>query len=337
MNNQITDKIEDLQMLDALQKAVKFEDVQAKQTTCYTCLEKYEMGDDIDRAAIPDTWQCSKGHTVESIGWEWADVAADWHVVHKLVKAGFAAIHRKSNKHTEYRLNDREYVRKLVVSDTKPLQSQTKPSKLFSSIVGYDDVKALLTNVIESDKVLHVLLVGPPASAKTIFQLEIERLPNAYFMIGSNATNAGITSLLFNHDVRYLIIDEIEDMKSEDAAVLLTIMESQRIVETKYGRTRSKNLHLSVFASCNSTAKIRKALMSRFFVMNFKQYTYAEFIAVAQHILPVPKEFAANIAVMVWHKLGSRDVRDVIKVYKLLPANTEKDLQWVISILTKYH
>ena len=42
-----------------------------------------------------------------------------------------------------------------------------RPEPLFDSIVGYDDVKKLFQMSLSSDKPVHILLVGPPASAKT--------------------------------------------------------------------------------------------------------------------------------------------------------------------------
>jgi Holliday junction DNA helicase RuvB len=50
----------------------------------------------------------------------------------------------------------------------EPLASRTvKVEPLFDSVIGYDDVKRLFSMSIESDKPVHILLVGPPASAKT--------------------------------------------------------------------------------------------------------------------------------------------------------------------------
>jgi hypothetical protein len=40
---------------------------------------------------------------------------------------------------------------------------------LFDSIVGYDHIKRLFRIVLDSDSTIHILLVGAPASAKTMF------------------------------------------------------------------------------------------------------------------------------------------------------------------------
>jgi hypothetical protein len=39
--------------------------------------------------------------------------------------------------------------------------------KIFEDIVGYDDIKKVFRMALKSDEPIHILLVGPPASAKT--------------------------------------------------------------------------------------------------------------------------------------------------------------------------
>ena len=45
------------------------------------------------------------------------------------------------------------------------------PEDLFSIIIGYDDIKAMMRKALELEAQVHWLLVGPPASAKTLFLL----------------------------------------------------------------------------------------------------------------------------------------------------------------------
>ncbi|MGI0016549.1 MAG: hypothetical protein ACREBU_24265, partial [Nitrososphaera sp.] len=59
---------------------------------------------------------------------------------------------------------------------------------LFESIVGYNDVKKLFGMSLSSDKPVHILLVGPPASAKTLFMLECMKLERSFFTLGSHST-----------------------------------------------------------------------------------------------------------------------------------------------------
>ena len=68
----------------------------------------------------------------------------------------------------------------------------------------------------------------------------------AYFTIGAHSTKAGMLNYLFEKRPRFLLIDEIEHMPAKDQAVLLSLMQSQVISETKYRRTRQTQLKCSV-------------------------------------------------------------------------------------------
>ncbi len=49
--------------------------------------------------------------------------------------------------------------------------------ELFSNIVGYEDIKKLFhLSLYSKERPVHILLVGPPASAKTLFMLECMKL-----------------------------------------------------------------------------------------------------------------------------------------------------------------
>ena len=48
--------------------------------------------------------------------------------------------------------------------------------KVFSKIEGLDDIKEMMLRALESPERAHTLLTGPPASAKSLFMLEIEKL-----------------------------------------------------------------------------------------------------------------------------------------------------------------
>src|SRR5918994_4302349 len=85
-----------------------------------------------------------------------------------------------------------------------------KSEPLFDSIVGYGDVKRLFQLSLSSEKPVHLLLVGPPASAKTLFMMECMKLERSYFTLGSHSTKSGMLEYLFAKRPRYLIIDEIE-------------------------------------------------------------------------------------------------------------------------------
>jgi Holliday junction DNA helicase RuvB len=70
---------------------------------------------------------------------------------------------------------------------------------LFDDIVGFDDVKSLFEMAIEAERPVHLLLCGPPASAKSLFMRSLTKLERSYYAVGSSSTKSGIFDYLFEH------------------------------------------------------------------------------------------------------------------------------------------
>jgi holliday junction DNA helicase RuvB len=73
---------------------------------------------------------------------------------------------------------------------SKLISIQSEP--FFEEIIGYDHIKRLFRMALDSDSAIHILLVGPPASAKTMFLTSLMQLKNSYFSDGANSTKAGM-------------------------------------------------------------------------------------------------------------------------------------------------
>jgi holliday junction DNA helicase RuvB len=212
-----------------------------------------------------------------------------------------------------------------------------KSEPLFESIVGYDDVKRLFQMSLTSEKPVHILLVGPPASAKTLFMLECMKLERAHFTLGSHSTKSGMIDYLFEKRPRYLIVDEIEHMPMRDQTALLSLMETGIVSEMKFQKTRSTQLRTWIFATSNGTDRMLTPLLSRFVVLRFKQYSFGSFLEVCIHILGregVSEDIARAIADVSWTKLKSKDIRDCIKMGRL--AKTKGDVEWIAQTLKTY-
>jgi holliday junction DNA helicase RuvB len=212
-----------------------------------------------------------------------------------------------------------------------------KSEPLFDSIVGYTDVKRLFELSFSSEKPVHLLLVGPPASAKTLFMIECMKLERSYFTLGSHSTKSGMIDYLFNQRPRYLIVDEIEHMPMKDQTALLSLMETGILAETKFQKTRNTHLKTWVFATSNSTERMLTPLLSRFVVLRFKQYSFGSFQEVCTHILGcegIQSDISTAIAEVVWTKLKSKDIRDCIKIGRL--AKTKEDVEWIAKTLRSY-
>jgi Holliday junction DNA helicase RuvB len=208
----------------------------------------------------------------------------------------------------------------------------------FENIVGHSDIKLIFNKAILSDRAIHILLVGSPGSAKTMFLTEIMRhYKSSYFVVGINTTKAGLVNQLFERRPKFLLIDELEKMSITDQTSLLHLMETGIISETKINKTRQMELTSWVFATANSCEKIIEPLLSRFLVLEIPEYTFEEFREIAVSRLAkenVDKYFAGTIAEKVWNELDSRDIRDVIKVARL--ARTAKEVSFIIRMMKRY-
>ena len=76
----------------------------------------------------------------------------------------------------------------------------------------------------------------------------------------------------FENPPRFLLIDEIEDMKDPDQEALLSLLQDGCLVEKKVSKTRRIDFTCSVIATCNETKVLRKPLLSRFAIIEFKAY-----------------------------------------------------------------
>ncbi len=207
----------------------------------------------------------------------------------------------------------------------------------FENILGNDDIKLILNRAILSERPVHILLIGRPGCAKTMFLIEMmRRLKNSYFIVGSNTTKAGLVNQLFEKEPKYLLIDELDKMSKNDQVSLLHLMETGIISETKVKKTREMRLTSWVFATCNNTNKIIEPLLSRFVVLGVPKHSFEEFVRIAVSRLGkenIDKFTAMFIAKKVWHELGSKDVRDVIKVARL--ASSIEEIPFVVRMLNK--
>lgn len=331
--NQKIEILEDKDMLEALENAIQYEKNHPPYTTCMGCGQKGFQ----NPHEVPKNWACSKcGAHNNYLGWEWHDVAYDYHVVNRLRKAKLVEISHKSNNHTNYSIINTNYAIQVVENSKSSVEKSTDNTEyteenidsLFSDIVGHDSLKKILKKAILKGIKNHMLFIGPPASSKTLFQLAIERLPGSVFITGSNISKAGLTELLFDWDVKYLLIDEIEEIKQEDQDMLLTFMATGRITETKFGKTREKHLDTMVIGSCNRVKKLKPQLYSRFMPVYFEQYSESEFIEIAKNVLTrngKTPELAEKIAKKVWKRLGSRDIRNVVNIAPFIDNEVEID------------
>jgi Holliday junction resolvasome RuvABC ATP-dependent DNA helicase subunit len=221
-------------------------------------------------------------------------------------------------------------------------QSETEED-LFDTIIGYSDIKKILMKCIMSSETepMHVILDGAPASAKTMFLLAMQkklRAEGVYFVDCSSATGPGLVDYLFENDVKFLLLDEVEKMPKSNQNVLLNVMETGMLTSTKVRKTRSKKMNLSIYATTNEIDALSKPFRSRFMEFSLPEYTYRDFCDIAVKLLSARyghgEELSLKIADTVWNKNNSRDVRDMLQVAQL--TKTIDDLDFVACTLQKY-
>jgi Holliday junction DNA helicase RuvB len=235
-----------------------------------------------------------------------------------------------------------DFIKKLktVYEVPEPLSVRERYLRVFSKIEGLDDIKEMMLRALESPERAHTLLTGPPACAKSLFMLQIEKFiqSKVYFAEGAATTKAGIQKFISeNPHKEIIIIDEIDKMPMKDQEGLLTMMERGEFTSTKVRNTKTVKANVVIFATSNGTERLSKPLLSRFTVFEIPEYTYEEFEGIALRIIKkLHPNAVIQIASSVW-KIGSRDIRDVLKVAKLCnPSDGEEDLTRLISIHQKY-
>jgi len=290
-------------------------------------------------------WERTHPQKNEYDGFEWHTVFGDPRTLNSLVTKRILRVVFKSNKCCLYRVTDLKALEKALAdyegSFTQEIEIEKLDfSQLFQSIVGHEDKKEIIIRSLTAEKPVHCLLYGTVASAKTLFLEELSRLPHSRFILGSSLTKAGIFDVLFNERPKYLIIDELDKIDdAENLSALLSLMHKGYVTETKYRRHRTVRLKTWVFASANDITRIPRELLSRFTLLKFRDYTPDEYREVVVNVLKdqegVNENLGVYIAEQVLNRLNSRDVRDAIKIARLLKKRTKEEVDRIIEILIK--
>ena len=275
--------------------------------------------------------------------WEFHAVGAAKADVKRLRDEGYVQISSQNGSITKYLLTEKG--RKVVWAESMERQFEAvSVSEVMDSlelIVGFDDIKQTLAEALASRRRINFLLEGPPACAKSLM-LEGIRLsvPTAYPAFGSRTSAAGLSEVLFELRPTVLLLDEADKMRHDVYSVLLGLMESGEVLETKSRKTRGVVLETTVIAACNSSEMMSPAFLSRFaFHPHFPEYSRSEFIDVVVGMLTraegCPDEVAKLIGVHVYD-MGLGDVRKARGVWQLMREPTEAEVKRVIQMNLKY-
>lgn len=289
------------------------------------------------------TWEDAHPPQNEYEGFEWYNIHGDPRTLNSMVTRGLLNIQFKSNKYCTYRTVDREAVKRALTDYKgllKPPEDEEIPTDLFRLVVGHEEKKEIIMRGISASTPVHFLLWGSVASAKTLMLEELSRLPRNRFVLGSSLTKAGIYEVLLNEKPRYLLVDELDKLDDQsNLTALLSLMETGIVTETKYRRHRRIKLETWVFASANEIKRIPKELLSRFVLLKFRPYSDAEFTDVVVNVLREREGMDEGLALYISQKvlteLGSRDVRDTVKIARLMRGKTKAEVDHLVGILKK--
>jgi MoxR-like ATPase len=117
--------------------------------------------------------------------------------------------------------------------------------RMFDEIIGYEGIKRTFVRSLTAKEPVHILLVGPPGQAKTLFLkciLETFGEKKAFFTVGGNASKSGLIDVLFDMQPKYLLVDEIKHLKPEYQTALLSLMETGILTQTMHSKVRHMHL-----------------------------------------------------------------------------------------------
>ena len=207
----------------------------------------------------------------------------------------------------------------------------------FGNIEGYDDIKDIVRRALDAEDNYNLLFIGPPASAKTLFLLGILDIrKNGVYFDGSNTTNR-ILDVLEEERSKIICIDELDKMPRTFQNQLLNFIESGRIKVDQMRRQYDFEIKgVKVFATCNEINRLSKPLQSRFRKLFLPRYTEAQFMDIAEKVLPkTSPSIARYIGVQVWKQHG--DTRDVISIGKLVcKSDGPEQIAKIMNTMMKY-
>lgn len=287
----------------------------------------------------------------EWLGFEWHEVHAQPATLNKMVAENILDVNYKSRSSTNYKVANPELVKQVLGMQggkTEEVEFEKKrvvkiADDIFSPVIGYDDIKRFLKMALKGQKRLHFLLEGSPATAKSLFMLCIQKaIPQCYYATGSRTTAPGLTNALFSYEPKVLLLDEIEKTDMRSYAVLLSLMESGIVVETKYRRHITATMDTIVIGACNSSAKLPPELISRFdFHLKLKPYDGDEFVRVCKIYLSqfesIPEDLAEYIGLRVWLSLKiPSDARKARGIARMLDDHSKQSVDAIIEFEEKY-
>lgn len=193
---------------------------------------------------------------------------------------------------------------------------------IFEDLIARDGAKKVLRAALRDGRV-DLLLTGPPASGKSVVLTALEEAADhAYYVDASGVTKAKLRDILAQ-DYDVLLLDEIDDMRSDAYTALTQALEQRRVTKAVQGNEIDVEISTQILAASNDVASIPDHIDSRFIQVKFPEYTRDELLDVCSTLMPravdwIESEGAAEAAAAAAvHELETSDVRTVRDVLRL--------------------
>lgn len=300
-----------------------------------------------DMQILLKAWDKEKAPHIPRYGidgsWEYFAVGASRDDIKRLLDEGLIEIVRRNSQVTRYALTEKG--KNLVWATSMENEMQKIPAhnvlEAMSLIIGFEDIKETLARALENRKKINFLLEGPPACSKSLLLEGVRSvIPKAYMAFGSRTSASGLSEALFERQPEVLLLDEADKIHNDVFSVLLGLMESGEIIETKAKKIRGIKLSTMVIAACNDSSKMPREFKSRFALhVRFPEYTRVEFIDVCVGFLSraenAPPDIAQMIGEMIWDN-GLGDVRKARGAWLLMTEPTVEEARRVVRLMLKY-
>ncbi|WP_411753328.1 AAA family ATPase [Serratia sp. (in: enterobacteria)] len=222
----------------------------------------------------------------------------------------------------------------------------------WDKIIGYTEIKAVITSALNttSKKKTHILIIGSAGTSKTVFLKVLEenlltQKNDVHYLDSTTLSSSGVIDYMFNNDVRYCLLDEIDKLEKIHQNTFLNLLESGILQETKSKKIRKKSMKDTiVIATGNYKEKLIEPLLTRFLVMDIPKYTKDQFFKISVKLLTEQynkeKSIAEYITKEIWRVYTEKrniepNMRQCVQV-ATLTGNDKHHIDMIISALDKY-
>jgi Holliday junction DNA helicase RuvB len=211
---------------------------------------------------------------------------------------------------------------------------------IFDEIVGYEEIKREFVKALAASSPVGILLCGPPGCGKSEFLRQIRNHfeEESVFIDGSYGSKAGIFEKLYQKRPRYVLLDELDKLSSQDQIALLNLMESGRLIKTTRSESYDIKLNAWVFATANNKDDILEPLLNRSETYFLTEYTDYEFKEIAMRRLKQEgiedEELALYIANSILRGLNRKSLRDAIRIAR--KCKTFAQVEETVQTMKKY-